>query len=549
MVAPIPSPEPDSSLLQQYLRELEVASRARDMERALAIGEEASRRGIEHPNLLGLAAQKHMRAGDSERAYPLLLRARELSPHNADILNDLGLCLVRLSRAREALSTLEAAIREKPDSARPHFNKALAHEQLGELDDERRELERVVAIEPRHHQALSLLAMLAADRNDYKATRDYAGRALALSPDEVPAKIALVSAEIGSRDFNAARLRLEALLRDTDLDADNRALAQTLMGDVLDGEGKFDEAFRCYAASAETQKTHYARAFGASGQESFRAQIERLQSYFSSAPAEIWNARKNDAQTPVHVFLMGFVRSGTTLLGQVLAGHSDIEVMHERDCLNEAVRDFIVPKDGLERLGALPDEALMPYRRSYWQKAYDWGYSAERKVFIDKSPLATSLLPLIARLFPDARILFVYRDPRDVVLSCFRRRFAMTEQKYHMLTLDGIAACYGSLMGFADFWREKFRLDVFDARHETLLANFESETARICDFLSVALDPAMKDFASRARVANIDIPNSADLARGLSRKSEGHWRNYRNELMPIMPALAPWCARFGYPEN
>lgn len=547
----MPSSELSDFLLQQYLRALSEASQARDLERALAIGEEASQRGVEHPNLLGLAAQKHMRAGDAKAAYSFLVRARELGPCNAEILNDLGLCLVRLHRPQEALSILEAAIREKPGSARTYFNKALAHERLGELDQERRQLERVVEIEPRHYQALSLLAMLAADRNDNDSARDYARRALALSPKEIPAKIALVSADIGSREFAAARVQLEALLRDPALDPDSCAIAQTLMGDLLDGEGKFGEAFRSYATSAKTQLAHYVRTYGQSERESFRARIARLKEYFQTAPVDAWQVRKSDAQVqkPVHVFLLGFIRSGTTLLGQVLAGHPDIEVMHERDCLSDAVRDFIVPQDGLERLGALPDEALVTYRKSYWQKARDWGYPAKRKVFVDKSPLATSLLPLIARLFPAAKILFVYRDPRDVVLSCFRRRFAMTEQKYEMLTLDGIAACYGSLMGFADFWREKFRLDVFDTRHEAVLADFESETTRICDFLSVTFDPAMKDFASRARSANIDIPNSADLARGLSREGEGHWRNYRNELMPIMPALAPWCARFGYPEN
>jgi len=66
----MPSSEANDFLLQQYLRALAEASRARDTERALAIGDEASRRGIEHPNLLGLAAQKHMRAGDAEAAVP-----------------------------------------------------------------------------------------------------------------------------------------------------------------------------------------------------------------------------------------------------------------------------------------------------------------------------------------------------------------------------------------------------------------------------------------------------------------------------------------------
>jgi hypothetical protein len=59
----------------------------------------------------------------------------------------------------------------------------------------------------------------------------------------------------------------------------------------------------------------------------------------------------------------------------------------------------------------------------------------------------------------------------------------------------------------------------------------------------------MADFGARVKSSNIDTPNIAQLARGLTRESEGHWRHYRKELMPILPALAPWCARFGYPEN
>jgi hypothetical protein len=159
------------------------------------------------------------------------------------------------------------------------------------------------------------------------------------------------------------------------------------------------------------------------------------------------------------------------------------------------------------------------------------------------------LLPLVAKLFPDAKILFAYRDPRDVVLSCFRRRFAMSEQKYEMLALGGIASCYSSVMSLATLYRDTLGFNVFDARHETLLADFDTEVKRVCDHVGVAFDPRMADFASRARAKNIDIPNSADLARGLSREGEGHWRHYRNELAPIMPIVAPWCARFGYPEN
>jgi hypothetical protein len=205
--------------------------------------------------------------------------------------------------------------------------------------------------------------------------------------------------------------------------------------------------------------------------------------------------------------------------------------------------------DGLSRLAALDGSALEPYREAYWRTARFLGHALLKDVFVDKWPIATTLLPLTAKLFPNAKVLFVGRDPRDVVLSCFRRRFAMSEEKFAMLSLADIAAYYVDAMALCDLYREKLGLTFYDARHEALLADPGGETRRICDFLDVPWNEAMLNFSGRAAASNLDVPNSADLARGLSRDGEGHWRNYRSELAPVLPILAPLCARFGYPEN
>ncbi len=540
--------QPADSLLQHYLGALASASRARDFERALSIGEEATRRGVEHPNLLGLAAQKHMRGGDAGAAYPLLARARELDPGNAEVLNDLGLCLVRLGRAREALAVLDAALVCRPGAPRALFNQALACEQLGELDRMRDRLERTIAAEPGHYRALGLLAMLAVDRGDAAAARDHAGKALALSPDDVPAKIALAAADVASGEFAAARDGLAALLADPGLDPDNRAIALTLAGDASDGEERYDDALRFYTQASRTQQARHAQAFRNPARETFAARCVRIAHALERLPAEKARApRTRDAPAPV--FLIGFMRSGTTLLGQILAGHSAVEVMHERDGFEAAARDFLVPPDGLQRLAEASDAALEGYRRSYWQTAKTWGHGAARAVFVDKSPLAAPCLPLIARLFPGAKILFALRDPRDVVLSCFRRRFAMSAQSYELLAPEGVAAAYDGAMRLSERCRERLGLEFRDVRHEALLADAEGEVLRICGFLGIGFEPAMLDFAPRARAANINAAGSAELARGFTRGNAGHWRRYADALRPVMPVLAPWCARFGYGEN
>jgi len=531
-------------LEQQYLRALASAVQARDFDRAFMLADDALAKGVEHPRLLGLAAQKRLRTGDAEGAYPILVRARELDGRNADILNDLGLCMMKIGRAREALSVFDVALRQTPGLAKLFFNKALAYEILGELDSERRALERVIAIDPNHIPALNLLALLAADRNDAKTARDCATRALGLSPNEVLAHLALATVEAGERNFSAARRHLEPLLNNPALDPENRSQAQTLIGDVLDGERHYAQAFRAYGAAKETLRTHYARAYETRSEEKTGARLVRLRDYFSK---NTWRAGEAEGRAPV--FLTGFLRSGTTLLGQVLAGHSDVETMHERDCLVDAVNDFIAPADGMDRLVSLSDPEAKLYAERYWARARCYGQNLRRAMFVDKAPAMTPLLPLVAKLFPKAKVLFLIRDPRDVVLSCFRRRFAMSAEKFDMMTLPDIATTYVATMELAALYREKLGLEILDVRYEALTLDFETEVGKVCGFLGLEWQPAMADFGARVRVSNIDTPNIAQLARGLSRDGDGHWRHYKKELLSTLPTLAPWCARFGYPEN
>jgi Tfp pilus assembly protein PilF len=533
---------------ERFLRAATEAVQAHDLARAEAIGEEAVRQGAVHPDLFRLAARGRMAKGDADGALALLAGAREAGPRDGEVLNELGLCLAQLGRSREAVAAFDTALRHTQGATHILFNKALAYEQLGELDREQLLLQRVIDADPNHVPALNLLAMLAAERGDAEAARGFAGRALAVVPDDVLARLALASADIAARDFQAAGANLKTLLRDRRLGPDNLSLGETLMGDALDGIGLCAEAFTFYTEARRTLHAHYARAFARRRGETTAARIARLAAYFGDASPDVWRAKPASAARR-HVFLVGFLRSGTTLLGQILAGHPDVRVMHERDCMADAVADFIAAPGGLDRLAAMSDAELEPYRRSYWAKAREAGDDGTRAVLVDKQPLATVHLPLVAKLFPDAKVLFAIRDPRDVVFSCFRRRFAMSEEKYEMLSLGATARAYAQTMALGDIYRGLLGLEFVDTKHEALLADFEGETARLCAALGLAPHHAMKDFASRAGAANIDTPNSAALARGLSRDGEGSWRRYAPALQPVLPVLAPWCARFFYPEG
>lgn len=171
------------------------------------------------------------------------------------------------------------------------------------------------------------------------------------------------------------------------------------------------------------------------------------------------------------------------------------------------------------------------------------------RVFVDKHPLNTLKLPLIARLLPDAVVLFARRDPRDVVLSCFRRRFALNGPMHALLTLEGAADLYDAAMTLAGRVFARSDLLWSEVVHERLVDDFDGESARACRAIGLDWTPALRGFSTRIAEREVATPSAAQLAGGLSREGVGAWRRYRRELAPVLPRLQPWVERFGYPAD
>jgi hypothetical protein len=202
----------------------------------------------------------------------------------------------------------------------------------------------------------------------------------------------------------------------------------------------------------------------------------------------------------------------------------------------------------LQPLARADETQLRELRAAYWERVREAGIDVAGKIFVDKHPLHTLKLPLIARLFPQAKVLFACRDPRDVVLSCFRRRFKMNAAMYELLTLPGAAAFYDAVMGFAEQVRPVLNLQWRVVRYESLVADLAGEMREICEFLGLEWQPGMADFGARVQAREHATPSTAQLARGLDRSAMEQWKHYENSLQPILPILRPWVMYFGYPD-
>ncbi|HEY2843493.1 MAG TPA: sulfotransferase, partial [Bryobacteraceae bacterium] len=426
--------------------------------------------------------------------------------------------------------------------AQAHFHKGLTLERMSELASARRQYTRAADIEPRHAAALGRSAYLAALQGDMREATELGQRALAFEPGNTYATLAMALAEVDAGEAAKATARLRPMAENAGFDPAMRSVAYGIMADAEDAMGRIPEAFALYRACGEALKSAYAPE----GVETALPRVRRLTRYFRNAPPQGWRDAP-PAPSPVrtHAFLLGFPRSGTTLLEQVLASHPEIEAMDERDCLINSY-PFLASDKTLDRFAAMEEADLAPLRQSYWDEARKAGMQLSRPVFVDKMPLNSVPLCLIARLFPDAKIMFALRDPRDVVFSCFRRRFGMTQQMYELLTLEGAATYYDAVMTLCELYRGLLSLRIMDLRYESLVEDFDGVSGSLCEFLDVPYRSAMREFATMAQSRDIDTPSASQIVKGLYARGIGQWRPYRQQLAPVLPRLAPWVERFGY---
>ncbi len=533
------------------LRTVHETAQSGDHGRAADLAEAALAAGLEHPLLLNLAAlklERQDRVADAER---LLRRAVEIAPRDLASRNALGLCLLRLERPADALGHFDELIRLDPSLPFAHVSRGNALHALGYVTLADAGYRRALELDPQQPVALARLANIAVNRGLYPEARVRAEKALALVPGYPDAVLSLAAAALGERRLEQAEPLIRGLLADPRLEPLQRAHSRGQLGDILDAAKRPAEAFAAYSACNDELRGLYSPRFG-NGDDALEY-VKSMNRYFERTAPAPWQAPPPVSSTAVqsggtrsHVFILGFPRSGTTLLEVILEGHPDVVSLEEDELLIDGVHRFMRRPDDFDALARASPAALDALRAAYWQRAAAGGAAVEGKVFVDKYPLNSLKLPLIGRLFPNAKIMFACRDPRDIVLSCFRHRFRMSAPLFELLTLGGAARYYDAVMQLVLRLNSLMPLDVLLVRHEDVVTEFAREMKRICAFLNLEWAPAMGDFALRTQYRSVLTPSAAQLVRGLNTEGVGHWRSYRRELAGVLPILERWVAQFYY---
>ena len=500
-----------------------------------------------HPLPLAVSAAARQRAGLFDEAILLWEHRARMMAGEAHGWVPLAACLFAARRPELALEAWDKALALAPSDPAILAGKAGTLRGLNQGEAARALYRQALAATPGQFEAAFGLVQLALEAGDHEEAEAISARLLVAHPDHPGAAFLAARVAVDAGQHAVALARLGPLLARPSLAPEQRADALLLRSIAEDGLGRATEAFASAAQGKAIQRSLFAQR--AAGREDEISKLRRLGAWFGRANAAAWQGspvRRLPEEPSAHIFLVGFPRSGTTLLEQVLAGHPDVLALEEAPTFADAYAEFMTDDAGLERLAKLSEADQAIWRARYWSMVRREGAEPAGKVFLDKAPAGTLYLPLIAKLFPDAKVLFAVRDPRDVVLSCFRNNFQLNAMTYAFTDLGQTAACYDACMGMAKVYRRVLTLDLREVRHEALVENFERELAAIAAFLGIEVTPGMADIAGTSAARIVRTPSAAQVRVGLNRRGLARWRAYEDELEPVMPVLAPWAERWGY---
>jgi len=516
---------------------------------ALAAFERALQLAPPSAGLLYNLGVLQMNRGDYSAAYLALRDAVALAPADGKIRWALAQCCYDLARSEEALTALEDW--EKLEGLTVEFTVliVLLLLSLKAMHQARPALERLLANPPQEGRAAFGFASILERLHRLDEARATLERSelKGRSPGPDPERLLMwaVLAERAGKHAEAHQHLTVALEHHDEFLHRYNILFP--LAKACDALGRYEEAYATAEEAHRSQLAFIERMTGESSAEETQMWLRTSEGCDPNDIASWGSAGPTREDSPI--FIVGFPRSGTTLLEQVLDAHPQLQSMDEQPFLLRAVSE--VTDHGIRypsELGKLTAQDLDEIRARYWERARKWGGWLAGRQLVDKNPMNMLLMPLVRRLFPNARIVLTIRHPCDTVLSCFLQRFRSPGLAVLCRDLPTLAKAYSRRF---DYWYSQWALLrplSYELRYEQLTADFATEVRKLAAFLQLPWHEAMLAPGEHARAKGfISTPSYAQVIEPVSSRAVGRWKHYEPHFTPeVLAILTPWIERWGY---
>ncbi|MEW6999414.1 sulfotransferase [Colwelliaceae bacterium BS250] len=227
------------------------------------------------------------------------------------------------------------------------------------------------------------------------------------------------------------------------------------------------------------------------------------------------------------VFIVGMPRSGTTLIEQILASHSTVESTDELPYIERIALELEMAGGYVHKLANLSIDETEKYRKQYLEQAGQY-FQSTPETFIDKNPNNFLHLALIKKLFPEAKIINVMRDPLDNAMSVFKQHFSNGHD--YSYSIPGITFYWQGYLSLMFHWDKLFSKQIYHLSYERLVAEPENQIRLLLNYCQLDFEADCLTFYKSKRV--VLTPSVSQVQQPINNKSIGSWKKYEQFIQP-----------------
>lgn len=526
-----------------------------------------------------------LRSGKPDEALKLAENALELAPDSPVALFNLGMACLQLADSKRARDLFARARSILPDNPHYHFYYGEASEELGLLHEAREGYSRAAKVAPELLPALLALANVCRKLYDFQEAYEWAAKALKIDPNLAQAHVFAGHSAMRLLRIQQARTHFEhAMAIDSGSVAARAKLAETyqcegnfeearrLLEDVMTMFPRAGDAFAQYVDFTKISDDHrpllnqmvklandpeeglmdrslihlaLGKSFNDLGEldmamghfeEGHRLQLEAPGPKFDGAGhVKEWDQvidtldrdfllNSAGMEHPCEpIFIVGMMRSGTTLMAQILSSHPDVGAAGEQSFwLNNA--GSAVDWNSKRPLRDKASELADTYSRLLAEVAGDHPH------IIDKHPYNLLFAGLLLSIFPNSRIIHMRRHPVDVALSIWMTR--TDHPPLYANRKEDIVIFYRQYEKLTKHWRKLLPADRYtEVRYEELVVKQEAVIRGVLDFCGLSWDPVCLEHERNQRLVN--TPSLWQVRQPMYKSSVDRWRRYEKWLGPL----------------